>query len=131
VLSGARLAAAALAPVVVVVVVVWVSTDHVATGVTWLGCSWGSYRIRVWPVKLHLRTIRLQSRGVKMIYETDVKLRQWLGLPWAADSCPWVGKLRTVLQLTAAGGDRWMRKQRQLRAALSGPNREPRSPNVE
>jgi hypothetical protein len=37
-------------------------------------------------------------------------------LPWAADSCPWVWKLRTVLQLTAAGGDQWIRKQRQLRA---------------
>jgi hypothetical protein len=23
-----------------------------------------------------------------------------VGLPWAADSCPWVGKLRTVLPLT-------------------------------
>jgi hypothetical protein len=23
--------------------------------------------------------------------------RQIAGLPWAADSCPWVGKLRTVL----------------------------------
>jgi hypothetical protein len=28
------------------------------------------------------------------------KLRQLVGLPWAADSCPWVGKLRTVLPLT-------------------------------
>jgi hypothetical protein len=26
--------------------------------------------------------------------------RQLVGLPWAADSCPWVGKLRTVLPLT-------------------------------
>jgi hypothetical protein len=25
------------------------------------------------------------------------KLRDSLGLPWAADSCPWEGKLRTVL----------------------------------
>jgi hypothetical protein len=23
-----------------------------------------------------------------------------VGLPWAADSCPWVGKLRTVLPLS-------------------------------
>jgi hypothetical protein len=23
-----------------------------------------------------------------------------VGLPWAADSCPWVGKLRTVLSLS-------------------------------
>jgi hypothetical protein len=28
------------------------------------------------------------------------KLRQLVGLPWAADSCPWVGKLRTVLPFT-------------------------------
>ncbi len=28
------------------------------------------------------------------------KLRQLVRLPWAADSCPWVGKLRTVLPLT-------------------------------
>jgi alkylation response protein AidB-like acyl-CoA dehydrogenase len=27
------------------------------------------------------------------------KLRQLVRLPWAADSCPWVGKLRTVLPL--------------------------------
>jgi hypothetical protein len=34
------------------------------------------------------------------LHETDVKAeRQLLGLPWAADGCPWVGKLRTVLQL--------------------------------
>jgi hypothetical protein len=31
----------------------------------------------------------------------DVKVeRQLVRLPWAADSCPWVGKLRTVLPLT-------------------------------
>jgi hypothetical protein len=36
-----------------------------------------------------------------MLYKTDVKVeRQLVGLPWAADSCPWVGKLRTVLPLT-------------------------------
>jgi hypothetical protein len=27
------------------------------------------------------------------------KLRQLVRFPWAADSCPWVGKLRTVLPL--------------------------------
>ena len=27
-------------------------------------------------------------------------------LPWAADSCPWVGKLRTVLPLTVGIRDR-------------------------
>jgi hypothetical protein len=36
-----------------------------------------------------------------MLYKTDVKAeRQLVGLPWAADSCPWVGKLRTVLPLS-------------------------------
>jgi hypothetical protein len=24
---------------------------------------------------------------------TDVKLRQWLGFPWAADSCLWSGEV--------------------------------------
>jgi hypothetical protein len=28
------------------------------------------------------------------------KLRQLVGFPWAADSCPWVGKLRTMLPST-------------------------------
>jgi hypothetical protein len=37
-----------------------------------------------------------------MLYETDqlVKAETVVGLPWAADSCPWVGKLRTVLPLS-------------------------------
>jgi hypothetical protein len=48
---------------------------------------------------LHLRTIRLQSRGVKQFNMARSKLRQLVRLPWAADSCPWVGKLRTVLPL--------------------------------
>jgi hypothetical protein len=26
--------------------------------------------------------------------------RKVVGLPWAADSCPWVGKLRTALPLS-------------------------------
>jgi hypothetical protein len=69
-----------------------------------------------------------------------------VGLPWAADSCPWVGKLRTVLPLTNRDVIRdsavqlGLTHQRNLRrrnkwiasgkSALSGPNREPRSPNV-
>jgi hypothetical protein len=63
----------------------------------------GWYRIRKWPVKLHLRTIRPQSRGVKNVILNGCQAeRQFVqvGLPWAADSCPWVGKLRTVLPLT-------------------------------
>jgi hypothetical protein len=47
------------------------------------------------------RTLRLQSRGVKnVILNGRQAERQLVGLPWAADSCPWVGKLRTVLPLT-------------------------------
>jgi hypothetical protein len=50
---------------------------------------------------LNFRTIRLQSRGVKNVILNGCQVeRQLLGLPWAADSCPWVGKLRTVLPLT-------------------------------
>jgi hypothetical protein len=37
-------------------------------------------------------------------YWSDVKLSRLsltvVGLPWPADSCPWVGKLRTVLPIT-------------------------------
>jgi hypothetical protein len=50
--------------------------------------------------KLHHRTIRLQSRGVRKLYGKVNVERQLVGLPWAADGCPWVGKLRTVLPLT-------------------------------
>jgi hypothetical protein len=46
---------------------------------------------------LHLRTIRLQSRGVKQFKRQSQSERQLVELPWAADSCPWVGKLRTML----------------------------------
>jgi hypothetical protein len=49
---------------------------------------------------LHLRTIRLQSRGVKQFKKAQSKLRQLVGLPWAAAGCPWVGKLRTVFPFT-------------------------------
>jgi hypothetical protein len=45
---------------------------------------------------LHFRTIRLRSRGFN---KAKSKLRQLVRLPWAADGCPWVGKLRTVLPL--------------------------------
>jgi hypothetical protein len=33
-----------------------------------------------------------------MLNLTDVKLRDVVGLPWAADSCPWVEKLRPCYQ---------------------------------
>jgi hypothetical protein len=50
---------------------------------------------------LHLRTIRLRSRGVKPFKRQKSKFeRQLVRFPWAADSCPWVGKLRTVLPFT-------------------------------
>jgi len=48
---------------------------------------------------LHFRTIRLQTEGSNKFNMAKSKLRQLVGLPWAADSCPWVGKLRTVLPL--------------------------------
>ena len=48
---------------------------------------------------LHFRTIRQQSRGVKQFKRQSQSERQLVGLPWAADCCPWVGKLRTVLPL--------------------------------
>jgi hypothetical protein len=49
---------------------------------------------------LHLRTINQTTRAEekKNVYG-KVKLRQLVRLHWAADSCPWVGKLRTVLPL--------------------------------
>jgi hypothetical protein len=49
---------------------------------------------------LHLRTIRLQSRGVNNLKSKVRVERQLVRLPWAADSWPWVGKLRTVLPFT-------------------------------
>jgi hypothetical protein len=59
------------------------------------------YRIRKWaPCSTSGPSIRLQSRGVKQLYMASQKLRQLVRLPWAADSCPWVGKLRTVLPFT-------------------------------
>jgi hypothetical protein len=60
----------------------------------------GQYRIRKWPVKLHLRTIRLKSLGVKNVILNGCQAETVVGLPWAADSCPSVEKLRTVLPLT-------------------------------
>ena len=36
------------------------------------------------------------------VIKTDVKPETEVGLPWAADSCPWVGKLRTVLPISDA-----------------------------
>jgi hypothetical protein len=51
---------------------------------------------------LHFRTIRLQScraEGSNRFNTAKSKLRQLVRFPWAADICPWVGKLRTVLPL--------------------------------
>jgi hypothetical protein len=33
-----------------------------------ISAAMGLYRIRKWPIKCHLRTIKPQSRGVKMLY---------------------------------------------------------------
>jgi hypothetical protein len=51
---------------------------------------------------LHLRTINQTTEPrsqTNLIQTAKSKLRQLVRLPWAADSCPWVGKLRTVLPL--------------------------------
>jgi hypothetical protein len=65
---------------------------------------------------LHLRTINqtTEPRSQTILYG-KVKLRQLVRLPWAADSCPWVGKLRTVLPFTNRdvirdGGNEWIGK---------------------
>jgi hypothetical protein len=43
---------------------------------------------------LHFRTYRAEeSNNLKGKVKVE---RQLVGLPWAADSCPWVGKLRTI-----------------------------------
>jgi hypothetical protein len=59
----------------------------------------GLYRIGKWPIKRHLRTIRPQSRGVKKVVLNGCQAETAVELPFAADCCPWVGKLRTVLPL--------------------------------
>jgi hypothetical protein len=48
------------------------------------------------------------------------KLRQLVGLPWAADSCPWVGKLRTVLPLKNRVIRDSVIKDRVIRDIISG-----------
>jgi hypothetical protein len=56
---------------------------------------------------LHLRTINqtTEPRSQTILYGKS-KLRQLVRFPWAADSCPWVGKLRTVLPFTNRDGIR-------------------------
>jgi hypothetical protein len=49
---------------------------------------------------LHFWTTRLQSRESNNLKKAKSTLRQLVRLPWAADGCPWVGKLRTVLPFT-------------------------------
>jgi hypothetical protein len=51
---------------------------------------------------LHFRTIKSDYRAEESntFNMAKSKLRQLVGLPWAADSCPGVGKLRTVLPFT-------------------------------
>jgi hypothetical protein len=49
---------------------------------------------------LHFRTINQTTEPrVQTNLILQSQLRQLVRLPWAADSCPWVGKLRTVLPL--------------------------------
>jgi hypothetical protein len=47
----------------------------------------------------HLRTINqtTEPRSRTILYG---KVEQLVRFPWAADSCPWVGKIRTVLPFT-------------------------------
>jgi hypothetical protein len=50
---------------------------------------------------LHLRTINQTTEPrSQTILMAKSKLRQLVRFPWAADSCPWVGKLRIVLPFT-------------------------------
>jgi hypothetical protein len=55
---------------------------------------------------LHLRTINqtTEPRSQTNLIWQKSELRQLVRLPWAADSCPWVGRLRTVLPLKGVMG---------------------------
>jgi hypothetical protein len=62
--------------------------------------QWGLYRIGKWPAKLpppDHQTAEPRSQNVVL---NGCQAETVVGLPWAADSCPWVGKLRTVLPLS-------------------------------
>jgi hypothetical protein len=50
---------------------------------------------------LHLRTINqtTEPRSQTILYGKVKVERQLVRLPWAADGCPWVGRLRTMLPL--------------------------------
>jgi hypothetical protein len=50
-------------------------------------------------MKLHLRT-KPRAEESKCCINRMSERGTVVELPWAADSCPWVGKLRTVLPLT-------------------------------
>jgi hypothetical protein len=52
------------------------------------------------PIKRHLRTTRPQSRGVKCYINRMSARETVVELPFAADCCPCVEKLRTVLPFT-------------------------------
>jgi hypothetical protein len=49
---------------------------------------------------LHFRTIRLQNEESNNLKGKVKVERQLVGLPWAADCCPWVGKSRTMYHFT-------------------------------
>ena len=53
------------------------------------------------PIKRHLRTDHqtTEPRSQNVILN-GCQVETVVGLPWAADSCPWVEKLRTVLPLS-------------------------------
>jgi hypothetical protein len=46
------------------------------------------------PLPDHQTTEPRESNNLKGKVKVE---RQLVGLPWAADCCPWVGKLRTML----------------------------------
>jgi hypothetical protein len=65
---------------------------------------------------LHLRTINQTTEPrIKQFNMAKSKLRQLVRFPWAADGCPWVGKLRTVLPLTVGLRDGAVRERARRR----------------
>jgi hypothetical protein len=61
--------------------------------------SGGNYRIRKWAPCSTSGPSDYGAEGSNRFNMAKSKLRQLVRFPWAADSCPWVGKLRTVLPL--------------------------------
>jgi hypothetical protein len=81
------------------------TTTRCATGTIQKGISLGFqfkggiYRIRKWAPCSTSGPSDYRAEGSNRFNMAKSKLRQLVRFPWAADSCPWVGKLRTVLPL--------------------------------